>query len=275
MDYSDLIYKKVKLDETAVECIRFKSKLTDFSIRQRNEKYVSALFHCSGTRLWHHLKHKLVQKTLMASKDGDMISVDHLVEMLLQEEVLIHGKNGVITEMDGSNKKGIDKAKYLIKKLQMGPGSNFIRHEVYVIDECHLLSCDSDIVDRMRKISEEENLDVDCDALYLIALNVEGSLRDAKTMLDQLSLLGKRITNDVVNELLMELLKLAMSSNTADTVKRARELMDLGIDPMVLMSQMAKLIMDIIAGTYEVVEARYGKLSIQLCNLRFSYLAPN
>ncbi|GJT04444.1 hypothetical protein Tco_0838906 [Tanacetum coccineum] len=34
--------------------------------------------------------------------------------------------------------------------------------------------------------------------------------------------------------------------------------MDLGIDPMVLMSQMATLIMDIIAGTYQVVEARYG-----------------
>ena len=60
---------------------------------------------------------------------------------------------------------------------------------------------DSDIVDRLRKISEEENLDVDSDALDLIALNVEGSLRDAETMLDQLSLLGKRITTDLVNEL--------------------------------------------------------------------------
>ncbi|KAJ0583036.1 hypothetical protein HanHA89_Chr05g0172131 [Helianthus annuus] len=49
-----------------------------------------------------------------------------------------------------------------------------------------------------------------------------------------------------------------MSSNTSETVKRARELMDLGVDPMVLMSQMATLIMDIIAGTYQVVEARYG-----------------
>ncbi|KAM0036052.1 hypothetical protein Hdeb2414_s0014g00421721 [Helianthus debilis subsp. tardiflorus] len=49
-----------------------------------------------------------------------------------------------------------------------------------------------------------------------------------------------------------------MSSNTAETVKRARKLMDLGVDPMVLMSQMATLIMGIIAGTYEVVEARYG-----------------
>ncbi|KAI3810648.1 hypothetical protein L1987_20270 [Smallanthus sonchifolius] len=225
----------------------------------------------------------------------------------------ISGKSWVITEMDGSSKKGIDKVRFLMKKLQMGSStSTFIRHEVYVIDECHLLPSklwlafqkfleeppqsvvfifnttdldnvpravlsrcqkytfnkikDTDIVNRLRKISEEENLDVQSDALDLIALNVDGSLRDAETMLDQLSLLGKRITTDLVNELvgvvsdekLMELLELAMSSNTAETVKRARELMDLGVDPMVLMSQMAMLIMDIIAGTYQMVEARYG-----------------
>lgn len=43
-----------------------------------------------------------------------------------------------------------------------------------------------------------------------------------------------------------------MSSDTAETVKRARELMDSGVDPMVLMSQLASLIMDIIAGTYNI-----------------------
>ncbi|MFS7933987.1 hypothetical protein Hanom_Chr05g00386211 [Helianthus anomalus] len=82
----------------------------------------------------------------------------------------------------------------------------------------------------------------------------------SETMLDQLSLFGKRITTNLVNELVkvLELVELAMSSNIAETVKRARELMDLGVDPMVLMSQMATLIMDIIAGTYQVVEARYG-----------------
>ncbi|XP_023738140.2 protein STICHEL isoform X1 [Lactuca sativa] len=229
----------------------------------------------------------------------------------------ISGKSHVITEMDGSNKKGIDKVRYLMKKLQMNVGlstSTFTRHEVYVIDECHLLPSklwlafqkfleepppsvvfifittdldnvpravlsrcqkylfskikDSDIVNRLRKISVDENLDVEEDALDLIALNVEGSLRDAETMLDQLSLLGKRITTDLVNELvgvvsdekLLELLELAMSSNTAETVKRARELMELGVDPMVLMSQMATLIMDIIAGTYQVIEASADSL---------------
>ena len=42
-----------------------------------------------------------------------------------------------------------------------------------------------------------------------------------------------------------------MSSDSAETVKRPRELMDSGIDPMALMSQLAGLIMDIIAGTYK------------------------
>ena len=60
---------------------------------------------------------------------------------------------------------------------------------------------DGDIVMRLRKIASDENLDVESQALSLIALNADGSLRDAETMLDQLSLMGKRITVDLVNEL--------------------------------------------------------------------------
>ncbi|XVF26406.1 hypothetical protein REPUB_Repub14bG0013700 [Reevesia pubescens] len=125
---------------------------------------------------------------------------------------------------------------------------------------------DGDVMARLKKISTDENLEVESDALDLIALNADGSLRDAETMLDQLSLLGKRITTSLVNELvgvlsdekLLELLELAMSSDTAETVKRARELMDSGVDPMVLMSQLASLIMDIIAGTYNIVDSNYS-----------------
>ena len=46
-----------------------------------------------------------------------------------------------------------------------------------------------------------------------------------------------------------------MSSDSAETVKRPRELMDSGIDPMALMSQLAGLIMDIIAGTYKLADS--------------------
>lgn len=59
-------------------------------------------------------------------------------------------------------------------------------------------------------------------------------------------------------EKLLDLLEIAMSSDTAETVKRSRELMDSGVDPMALMSQLAGLIMDIIAGTYRLADPTCG-----------------
>ncbi|RWW19869.1 hypothetical protein GW17_00016048 [Ensete ventricosum] len=125
---------------------------------------------------------------------------------------------------------------------------------------------DVDIVCRLKKLSIKENLDVELDALNLIALNSNGSLRDAEIMLEQLSLLGKRITSSLVidlvgvvpSEKLLELLEIAMSTDTAETVKRSRELIDSGIDPIALMSQLAGLIMDIIAGTYRMTKSNSG-----------------
>lgn len=157
------------------------------------------------------------------------------------------GKNKDLLEVDGTNKKGIDKVRYLLKTLSAAPSSASSRYKVFVIDECHLLPSktwlaflkyleeppervvfifittdldnvprtiqsrcqkylfnkikDSEIVARLRKIAVQENLDVEPDALDLIALNADGSLRDAETMLDQLSLLGKRISTSLVNEL--------------------------------------------------------------------------
>lgn len=78
----------------------------------------------------------------------------------------------------------------------------------------------------------------------------------------------------VSDEKLLELLELALSSDTAETVKRARELLDLGADPIVLMSQLASLIMDIIAGTYKVVDEKYSDafLDGRNCELLANYL---
>ncbi|KAL4184204.1 hypothetical protein AMTRI_Chr11g158840 [Amborella trichopoda] len=120
-----------------------------------------------------------------------------------------------------------------------------------------------DMVNRLKKLAEVENLVVEPDALDLIALNSDGSLRDAETLLEQLALLGKPITMALVNDLvgvvpeekLLDLLELAMSSDNAETVKKARELLDSGVDPMALMSQLAGVIMDIIAGSYQLTES--------------------
>ncbi|XP_009790508.1 protein STICHEL-like 2 isoform X2 [Nicotiana tabacum] len=117
-----------------------------------------------------------------------------------------------------------------------------------------------DISNRLREICEDEGITFDQDALDFIACKSNGSLRDGEIMLEQLSLLGKRITTPLVYELigavsddeLLELLHLALSSDTSNTVKRARELMRSRIDPMQLISQLANLIMDILAGKCQI-----------------------
>ncbi|XP_057505590.1 protein STICHEL-like [Actinidia eriantha] len=143
----------------------------------------------------------------------------------------ISGKVRDLREVDSSSKKGIDTVWHILKKKSRW----------------------------LRKISSVENLDVESDALDLIALSADGSLRDAETMLDQLSLLGKRIKTSLVNELvgvvsdekLLELLELTMPSETTETVKKSQRVDGLGVDLMVVMSQLATLIMDIIARTYQ------------------------
>lgn len=76
----------------------------------------------------------------------------------------------------------------------------------------------------------------------------------------------------VPDEKLLELLELSMSSDTAETVKRARDLMDSGVDPMGLMSQLASLIMDIIAGTYNVVDSRHNETLFGGRNCKYQLL---
>lgn len=57
-----------------------------------------------------------------------------------------------------------------------------------------------DISSRLEKICGQEGIDFDQDALKFIATKSNGSLRDAEMMLDQLSLLGRKITVSLVYE---------------------------------------------------------------------------
>ncbi|RRT61219.1 hypothetical protein B296_00044391 [Ensete ventricosum] len=140
---------------------------------------------------------------------------------------------------------------------------------------------DSDIISTLQWIATSEGLEIDKDALKLIASRSDGSLRDAEMTLDQLSLLGKKITLPLVQELvsflsalpmstlsrmyqvglvsdekLVDLLDLALSADTVNTVKSLREIMETGVDPLALMSQLATTITDILAGSYVFTRER-------------------
>ncbi|MCO5601076.1 hypothetical protein L7F22_055195 [Adiantum nelumboides] len=121
---------------------------------------------------------------------------------------------------------------------------------------------DSEIVKRLQKLASLEDLAIDAETLQLIASRSEGSLRDAETILDQVSLLGQQINSSTVYQLvgsvsddrLLGLLNSALMADTISTVRRARELVDSGVEPLSLMSRLATLITDILAGTFKLLE---------------------
>lgn len=61
-----------------------------------------------------------------------------------------------------------------------------------------------DIVKRLKEISELENINIDEEALFTIAKNVSGGMRDSLALLDQVSILGakEKITKETIEELL-------------------------------------------------------------------------
>ncbi|KAB1221542.1 Protein STICHEL-like 3 [Morella rubra] len=123
---------------------------------------------------------------------------------------------------------------------------------------------DADIIYTLQWIASKEDLEIDKDALKLIASRSDGSLRDAEMTLEQLSLLGQRISVPLVQELvglisdekLVDLLDLALSADTINTVKNLRVIMESGVEPLALMSQLATVITDILAGSYDFKKER-------------------
>lgn len=115
---------------------------------------------------------------------------------------------------------------------------------------------DADVVFRLRKLAQQEKVEIDAEALHFIAAQSDGSLRDAENMLDQMSLLGKRVTLAIVREMvglipeeeLINLLELALSADIVGTVNSVRELMGSGVEPLALVCQLATLITDILSG---------------------------
>ncbi|KAB5534176.1 hypothetical protein DKX38_017262 [Salix brachista] len=123
---------------------------------------------------------------------------------------------------------------------------------------------DADIIYTLQWISSKEDIDIDKDALKLIASRSDGSLRDAEMTLEQLSLLGQKISVPLVQELvglisdekLVDLLDLALSADTVNTVKNLRVIMETGVEPLALMSQLATVITDVLAGSYDFTKER-------------------
>lgn len=98
-----------------------------------------------------------------------------------------------------------------------------------------------DIVKRLRQISDLEKINITDEALFAIAKNVSGGMRDSLALLDQASILGieKEITKDVIESLigkltfdtLYDLLDCILKGDIENSVKKLDNIYEKGSEP--------------------------------------------
>ena len=98
-----------------------------------------------------------------------------------------------------------------------------------------------DIVKRLREISDIEKINITDDALYSIAKNVSGGMRDSLALLDQASILGieKQITKETIEDLigkltfdvLFNLTDTILKGDIETSVKEVEKIYEKGSDP--------------------------------------------
>jgi len=104
------------------------------------------------------------------------------------------------------------------------------------------------IMDALQKIAKEEGVSIDEDALFVIAVEADGSMRDAESLLDQaVAFAGNKITYDAIKEMigfadrskLRELVKHIIEGNTQGALSIVSEVYESGGNLVRLVEDMA------------------------------------
>jgi DNA polymerase-3 subunit gamma/tau len=112
----------------------------------------------------------------------------------------------------------------------------------------------ADLEGHLGWIAAQESISISAEALNLVAQRAQGGLRDAESLLDQLSLLAPPIEAAAVWDLLgavpeQELLSLADSMAAAEplaVIETCRQLLETGREPLALLQGLASLLRDLL-----------------------------
>ncbi len=110
------------------------------------------------------------------------------------------------------------------------------------------------MVHHLSRIADKEAIDVSPDAIQLVAQIAQGGLRDAQSMLDQLSLLEGRITVERVWDLvgavperdLLALVQALTQSDVTAVIDQVRRLLDRGREPLIVLQNLASFYRDLL-----------------------------
>jgi DNA polymerase-3 subunit gamma/tau len=110
------------------------------------------------------------------------------------------------------------------------------------------------MVEHLEYIAANENIDITREALTLVAQVAQGGLRDAESLLDQLSLVGEQVTVERVWDLvgavperdLMALTQAIADNNPQAVLDHCRHLMDRGREPLIVLQNLAGFYRDLL-----------------------------
>ncbi|WP_082429612.1 DNA polymerase III subunit gamma/tau [Pseudanabaena sp. 'Roaring Creek'] len=110
------------------------------------------------------------------------------------------------------------------------------------------------MVKHLGKIAANENINIHLEALTLVAQIAQGGLRDAESLLDQLSLLDGEITVEAVWDLvgsvpeqdLLSLIEAIAADHSTQLIDYVRRIMDRGREPLIVLQNLANLYRDLL-----------------------------
>uniref|UniRef100_A0A7C3VNR3 DNA polymerase III subunit gamma/tau n=1 Tax=Planktothricoides sp. SpSt-374 TaxID=2282167 RepID=A0A7C3VNR3_9CYAN len=110
------------------------------------------------------------------------------------------------------------------------------------------------MVQHLGDIARKENIDITPEAILTVGQIAQGGLRDAESLLDQLSLLSEQVTVERVWDLvgavperdLLLLLQAIAADNPELLLDRARELMNRGREPLTVLQNLASFYRDLL-----------------------------
>jgi DNA polymerase-3 subunit gamma/tau len=110
------------------------------------------------------------------------------------------------------------------------------------------------MVKHLVKIAAIENININIEAITLVSQIAQGGLRDAESLLDQLSLLDGEITIEAVWELvgsvpeqdLLSLIEAIAADHSTQLIDYVRRIMDRGREPLIVLQNLANVYRDLL-----------------------------
>ncbi len=110
------------------------------------------------------------------------------------------------------------------------------------------------MVDHLKHIAGKETINISDEAVLTVAQIAQGGLRDAESLLDQLSLLEEQVTVERVWDLvgsvperdLIQLLEAIAADNAEQVLDKVRELMNRGREPLIVLQNLAGFYRDLL-----------------------------